>query len=152
MTIEHRTMSMIDNDQYRKNVFDHLTHQSKNIYNTSIFYIQIFKMYKHEIYYKLDLSLPIDELNDIVHNRFIEYIDFYTQNKNIIIKNNNIVKSYIFDYFKKYYIYNNLYNHFRNEIYNYMFIHLEHNNNKLLLDKIIDDNLKNFIYFNIIDY
>lgn len=147
MTIGQKTITIIDNNKYRKIVFDHLAHQSKNIYNTSIFYIQIFNMYKYEIYYKLDLSLPIDELNKIVKNKFNEYIQFYCDNKDIIIKNNNIVRQYIFNYFKQYYICNSLYNNFRNEIYNHMSENLEHNNNKLLLDKIIDDNLRKFYLF-----
>jgi len=145
-------------DKKYNTIFDLMTEQSKNIFNSCIFHNKIFTLFKKEIYndvYKLSKTKDIidDKSYQFVLFKQVyhKYYELYVKYKNIIKENNKIIYKYLINV--KPVIttinFNNEYTKFINEIK----VNIPDNKYKFIfLDNIVENILKSFYRtnFNII--
>jgi hypothetical protein len=109
-TVKLKTIQFTINNKYN-NILDDMTTVSKNIYNCCIYSNNIFYLFKNKVYQELYIFLKIiqkSELNnphkkilislnntDILLSKLKYYYDFYNDNKQLLLTNNNIIYDYI---------------------------------------------------------
>jgi hypothetical protein len=109
-TVKLKTIQFTINNKYN-NILDDMTTVSKNIYNCCIYSNNIFYLFKNKVYQELYIFLKIiqkSDLNnphkkilislnntDILLSKLKYYYDFYNDNKQLLLTNNNIIYDYI---------------------------------------------------------
>ena len=97
-----RTLSNHENynpDQHR--IIEFMAHESKNIYNTTIFFIQLYFKFSNEIYQELDILVSLKKIKNIeqfdngFYELFDKYYQRYTRINPIRKKNNDIIYGFI---------------------------------------------------------
>jgi hypothetical protein len=90
----YKTLTYFDNDQLHFKLFNYLGHISKNIYNSSIYCIQVFNKFKNiifkQLYFKLKSNPNIDS-SDFIKTKLIYYHQVYSNIKQYIQSNNNYI-------------------------------------------------------------
>ena len=108
--VKLKTVQVLLNKKYN-NIFNEMTTISKNIYNSCVFCDKIFNLFKKQIYkdfynsFELHLGKRIyKEYESLCAQKFYcdifvkvykKYYDLYIKNKDLLIKNNNIIYSFI---------------------------------------------------------
>lgn len=103
MKTVYKSLTYYDDNKFNKMIFNYLMKISKNVYNTAIFSNEIYNLFKFELYEKLYNKLLIKtniNCNDYVNKELLKYFDIYSQIKNDIKNNNNILYRIITDYLK----------------------------------------------------
>jgi len=66
----HKTLESFSHlNKYEKKIIDHMTFNSKNVYNTMIYYTDFYYKYKHNIYSQLILKI-----NDIKTQEILDTV------------------------------------------------------------------------------
>ena len=92
--------SYCSSDKSRNNVLDFITHESKNIYNVTIFHSQIFLTYKQKIFKELYFlvkqnKITIDNFDESFYQIFDKYCNRYLKIKPFKKYNNDIIYQFI---------------------------------------------------------
>ena len=110
---EYKCFSFYDHNPLHLQIFKELGKISKNIYNTTIYSIQVFNYFKIELYKKLYNELINEqkliknkkknkkELIDVpeyIKNKLIYYFDLYSSLKEHLKNNNNYIYKFIINY------------------------------------------------------
>jgi putative transposase len=143
---KYKTFTFLDYDPLHLQQFNYLAKISKNIYNSSIYCIQIFNKFKFRLFKKLFFALKNDPSIDtslFINNKLLEFHQLYSNINQHIKSNNNYIYSNIINEIKttnlviKTSNINFVINYFINKFYIDPNIYFDKQNNKLLLDDII---------------
>jgi len=143
---DYKCFTYYDNDQFHHKIFNELGKISKNIYNLSIYSIQIFNLFKIKLYENLYNELKKNNkinTSEFVKNKLIEYFELYSSIKDKLQNNNSYIYKFIINYIttNKIIIKNSNYENTKNYLFNILKkdvnIYLDGNNNYLLFDNII---------------
>ena len=90
----YKTFTFLDYDQLHCQQFNYLAKISKNIYNSSIYCIQIFNKFKFGLFKKLFFALKNDPSIDtslFINNKLLECHQLYSNINSHIKTNNNYI-------------------------------------------------------------
>lgn len=154
-SVKLRSNHFVSPNKYKK-IFNEMTKISKNIYNCCVYSYNIFIIYKNEIYkdyYNMIKRNKKQINNDILFNDiwteygdmffasiFNTYHNIYTQNKEIINKNNILIFSFIKDKLNNIVLNSSNIDNYKNEIYKELSTKIEYNeiNKKIVFSNIIE--------------
>lgn len=126
-----RTISnFITYDQRTYNVLHFMCHESKNIYNASIFHTQIFYRYHNTIFKNIfdllnsDKKFDIRNVNDKVYDFYDSYYSHYILIKPFKEYNNKIIYQFIKEYTSYVDLVNNNFDIFKNFFTTYFYKHI----------------------------
>ena len=155
---KYKCFSFYDNDPLHCQIFKELGKISKNIYNISIYSIQVFNYFKIQLYETLYNDLLEEQKNkkiinkinesEYINNKLNNYFILYSSLKDHIKNNNNYIYKFIINYItiNKIIIKNSNYNKITNDL-----INLLNNNENIYKDNINNDLLFNQIVIKIIN-
>jgi len=101
--VEYKTFYYYDHDENHNKVFNELGKISKNIYNLTLYCIQIFNFYKTTLYEKLYNELANDKTIDcdkFIKDNLSDYFDLYSSLKIHLQENNKYIYKTIINYIK----------------------------------------------------
>jgi putative transposase len=142
----YKTFTFLDHNPLHLVQFNYLAKISRNIYNSSIYCIQIFNKFKYLLFKKLYFTINDDTSIDtslFINNKLLEYHKMYSNINQYIKSNNNYIYSNIMKEIKitklviKTSNINLVISYFINKFYTDTNIYLDNQNNKLLLDVIV---------------
>jgi putative transposase len=142
----YKTFTFLDHNPLHLVQFNYLAKISRNIYNSSIYCIQIFNKFKYSLFKKLYFTINDDTSIDtslFINNKLLEYHKMYSNINQYIKSNNNYIYSNIMKEIKitklviKTSNINLVISYFINKFYTDTNIYLDNQNNKLLLDVIV---------------
>lgn len=137
--VEYKTFYYYDYDEHHIKVFNELGKISKNIYNLTLYCIQIFNFYKTKLYEDLYNELAINnkiDCDQFIKDNLSKYFDLYSSLKDKLQENNNYVYKFIINYINN----NNIL--IKNSNYEYyidFFINNLKNDENIYLNAINDD-------------
>src|SRR5438552_3081756 len=98
---EHKTLSSF----YKFNKDEHkvlkvLSKGTKNAYNHYLFCINLYYLFKSNIFESIYLGIlkkeiDINNINENIQSKFKQYYDFYSDNYDLIKNNNNLIYNFI---------------------------------------------------------
>lgn len=142
----HLTFCSYSKNNFNNDIFYKLGKISKNIYNITIYSIQVFNTFKIELYKNLYNELIINNEMDIskyINKKLLEYYEIYSSIKTKINNNNNIIYKYIINDINTNNIivknnnYNILLNKYLFELKNHNQIYFDDNHIDILYNSII---------------
>ena len=98
---DYKCFHFFDNDPFHYKIFKELGKISKNIYNTTIYSIQVFNYFKIELYKNLYTDLIKDtniNISEYINSKLIYYFNLYSSLKDKLNSNNNYIYKYIINY------------------------------------------------------
>ena len=134
-----------------KNIFDFMTHESKNAYNSFIYTTNLYYKFKKCIFCNAIKEIKslkkVSEkiVDDVVYKHFQVYYDLYSKEKKHFNNNNDIIYKFIKENLKEKIINSNL-NSYKNQ-----FITLLYKNKELYLNKELNMYLIDDIIINILN-
>lgn len=151
--IKNRTLSLWnDYDPHFHKIIKFLSHESKNVFNFTMYTISVFEKYNDLIFeylYRMLKKKHFDDTSDFeeaFYSMFKSFYDEYSQMKPLINNNNNIIYKYIKAKLKNVTLLNNnfyrLENQIRREIIGKNLVQFNENNSFYVLDEIIRNILK----------
>ena len=96
----YKTLNYFDNNNVHYKTFNFLAKISKNVYNASIYCIQIFNKFKYDIFKKLYFQLKNNsniDTSNFIKNELLYYYQIYSNIKQKIQYNNNYIYKIITD-------------------------------------------------------
>ena len=142
----YRAITFYDYNLLHLKQFNYLGKISKNIYNSSIYCIQIFNKFKNKIFKKLYFNIIKDiniDSSEFIKNKLIYYHSLYSNLNNYIKNNNNYIYKSIITELNNYNIIiknsniNNIIEYFIWKFKTDSNIYLDNINNDLLLNDIV---------------
>ena len=142
----YQTFCYYDHNQLHLKMYTELAKISKNVYNSTIYCIQIFNYFKLPLYKKLYHQLKINpniDTGKFIKNQLIKYYNVYSKISSYIKSNNNYIYKFIINEISQYKIiirnsnYNQLINFFIHILKDDLNIYFNGINNDLLFDDII---------------
>ena len=94
----HLTFYAFSNNKFNNNLFYKLGKISKNIYNSTIYSIQVFNTFKFDLYKNLYNDLLINNninISEYINKKLSKYHDIYSDIKKKIDHNNKFIYKYI---------------------------------------------------------
>ena len=90
----YKTLTYFDHNNVHFKTFNFLAKISKNVYNNSIYCIQIFNKFKYDIFKKLYFQLKNNsniDTSNFIKNELLYYYQIYSNIKQNIQSNNNYI-------------------------------------------------------------
>jgi IS605 OrfB family transposase len=143
---EYKCFHFFDNDPFHYKIFKELGKISKNIYNTTVYSIQVFNYFKIELYKNLYTDLIKDNninISEYINSKLINYFNLYSSLKDKLTNNNNYIYKYIINYINtnKIIIKNSNYTQTIDTLFDLlvddMNIYMDNINDDLLFDQIV---------------
>lgn len=143
---EYKCFYFYDNDPFHYKIYKELGKISKNIYNISIYSIQVFNYFKIELYKNLFNEIIKDnniDTYEYINSNLINYFNLYSSLKDKLKENNNYIYKYIINYItiNKIIIKNSNYEQIidilLNLLVNDVNIYTDNKNNYLLFNQIL---------------